>query len=107
MPRILTGLDTQGRPQNEMGLYDRFAEGEPSVIATKVLDITDVAPNNVTQAIIKFASDANGTIVQFQDRHQVDVDTGMSTHFYLDEGLAAKLDDYFVSYSWGFKPNDL
>jgi len=107
MPRVLDTLDSRGDNQYETMYYDRFAEGQPDIIATKVLDVTDIVPKDVTQAVIKYASDSLGPLVIFQNRHKADEDSGMEVNFHLDEGLAERVDGYFMTYSWGLDPLNL
>ncbi len=68
---------------SSMGLYDNNSETQDSVLAYKVIDVTELL-TDVEQVVIKYAKVTKGTIAQICDWYRKDEDLGTTIHWHID-----------------------
>lgn len=78
------------KKNKEMGLYDNRSKDQNSVVAEKVIDVTDICPKS-DQCVIKYASVTRGMLAQIQDRYEKDKDIGMTVHYHINEMTVVEL----------------
>lgn len=67
-----------------LGLYDSRSSEGGSVVAYKVIDVTDICPNE-TQVVIKYANVTRGRIAQICTWYERGKDLGMCVHYHINE----------------------
>ncbi len=66
-----------------LGLYDNNSETGNSVLAYKVIDVTELL-TDVEQVVIKYAKVTRGTIAQICDWYEKGKDLGLTIHWHID-----------------------
>jgi hypothetical protein len=92
---------------SELGLYDNNSPDHKSVIADKVIDVTDLCRDS-KQVIVKYANVVRGRLAQICNLYEPGKDLGMTVHYHISQMSIADLahDEVFVSHarSWGAVP---
>ncbi len=68
---------------SSMGLYDNNSETQDSVLAYKVIDVTELL-TDVEQVVIKYSKVTRGTIAQICDWYEKGTDLGLTIHWHID-----------------------
>lgn len=68
---------------SSLGMYDNNSQTQNSVLAYKVIDVTELL-TDVEQVVIKYAKVTRGTIAQICDWYKKGTDLGLTIHWHID-----------------------
>lgn len=93
---------------SKLGLYDSNSKNRTSVIADKVIDVTEICPD-AKRCIIKYAKVTRGLIAQICDWYESNEDFGLKIHYHINEMTPVELanDEVFSSHCMGAHPMEL
>ncbi len=98
---------------SKLGIIDSQDPEKKSIVALKVIDISDFCPKARAQVIIKYAKTTQGPLVQLKDLYKHGEDVGACVHYLLYEDLVKNVDfsknKVFVDWcrDWDIEPDKL